>query len=223
MSMDGWGTVKHFIDAIKEHGRRDAFYRGQANQEWPLQPSIFRPNACGIRHIDTLNWWKRRASYFANPLPHNDIEWLILAQHYGLHTPLLDWTTNPLVALFFACNDPNAEDKAGCVWLTRRADFKHADHTLMVDPFEVSRDKPLLINAVGMNARSTAQDSYMSLHTEADCDSLEAHRIFTVPPESKKTTVFTLEMLGMTSERLYSDIPSLVETFKKSLKLSIPA
>jgi FRG domain len=37
-----------------------------------------------------------------------------LAQHYGMPTRLLDWSTNPLAALFFACD--GAEGQDGCVY-----------------------------------------------------------------------------------------------------------
>lgn len=39
-----------------------------------------------------------------------DFKILARLQHYGLKTNLIDFTTNPLVALFFACNSPFDED-----------------------------------------------------------------------------------------------------------------
>lgn len=104
--------------AIKEEEGQDSdsqkfFFRGQTNCNWDVVPGIFRENY--LSHESELI----NGAYLRNPAEFRqldtDFEKLAKLQHYGLPTRLLDVTSNPLVALYFACQpyqEYNKEDNS---------------------------------------------------------------------------------------------------------------
>jgi hypothetical protein len=86
------------------------WYRGQANYRWGLQPRVARNSGFIANELDMLKRFRQDALPRVRERPWTTWEWIFMAQHYGLPTRLLDWTENPLIGLYFAAEDDNADE-----------------------------------------------------------------------------------------------------------------
>lgn len=102
-------SVSSFIDEVNKikddlyGSNEELFFRGQKTDFWDVIPSIFRGNYLSVEH--TLMQVPLLKAPYEFISINNDFEIMTKYQHYGMCTRLLDLTTNPLVALYFACEE----------------------------------------------------------------------------------------------------------------------
>lgn len=114
----GWRHFTRIINNGKLHVNNDELiFRGQRNASWGLVPTIARLSGTDFyeeglakKHLEKFKYSIRgRTKIYLTDADDNDVNLWALGQHYGLYTPLLDWSRSPFVALFFAMSEPNPE------------------------------------------------------------------------------------------------------------------
>jgi len=131
-------TLGEFQQALEK--RVGYMWRGVANATYALVPKVGRDWHQDLELLvyeerEMLYQFKVHAMPYLASRPENDWEWLALGQHYSLPTRLLDWTLNPLVALYFACvTEP---DKDGAVYSAGRPN--EVDPHKHTDPFQIDK------------------------------------------------------------------------------------
>ena len=95
------------VSAVHEKNKV-LFCRGQSNFKWFVQSSLFRDEKFQDKESELIYKMLRYRPYEFISL--NEFDMLAKMQHYSLPTRLLDITENPLVALYFACQDCDQND-----------------------------------------------------------------------------------------------------------------
>ena len=138
-------SVSEFVEvATWLYSSDNVVFRGQTKEEdWPLVPSVGRDvkrSRVPWREREILEEFKRESIPYIDLIPDNDWQWLAMAQHNRLPTRLLDWTKNPLTALWFAVSTPAIENQPGIVWAFLYEETDAVFNTANLDsPFSIER------------------------------------------------------------------------------------
>lgn len=114
VKMTDWSELQRTLEAMAGI----FIFRGQQRADWPLASSLERCGSIQPRGDEghLLKRFKRSAGVYlpGHQIPQDTLSWLALMQHYGAPTRLLDFTSSPHVALFFALERANDqhEDRA---------------------------------------------------------------------------------------------------------------
>jgi hypothetical protein len=127
--LSSWTAFPRFIEQ-EFLDYRDFIWRGQCASKWSLEPTLDRilrlkgtPLDIAARqaHLERFKYATRGRRGHNPPRIELDNEWWALGQHFGLATPLLDWTESPFVAAYFAFTAlANEHDPRRAIWALDR-------------------------------------------------------------------------------------------------------
>jgi hypothetical protein len=190
------------------HGLASIF-RGVREIDHALIPSIGRRRPVSDPSLlrtekRIFRLFKEAALPYLSFTPRNDWEWLAVAQHHGLPTRLLDWTTNPLVAAYFAVEWPSDGDSVVYVY-TAQETVNADDFPNPFDLTSVMRFRP-----PHLNSRVVAQGSMFTVHPDPSTpfDSPKVRRAI-IPTDARRQLKRSLFKCGISRKTLFPGLDGL--------------
>lgn len=206
-----------FLDFASTKADGTWLFRGHGDANWQLIPAIGRqPSAAGYRQADEKILFEDfvlEAKRYLDAGDFTNLEWLAIAQHHGLPTRLLDWSTNPLVAAWFATEDDAISSDAEI--LAIRVPFVQRLRSAKV--FGAPTGLPVIVEVPPRVARITAQQGCFSLHPDPQLPwvpSAQSHAFasFSVPGSEKADFRRLLHVFGYDTQRIHVDLDALSKT-----------
>jgi len=165
-------TIHSFVDfhnLIEKFQGENVVFRGMKDASFELIPSVGRLGIDSLRVKETevtiFEQFKEQALPHLNFTPRNDWEWLALAQHHGLPTRLLDWTINPLIALYFSVEEEcKKKDSAVYVYVDNQPPVNIGLDEYK-NPLDFPSEEPVLrYTPAHLTSRIIAQSGAFTVH-----------------------------------------------------------
>lgn len=208
---------RSFQDWMDDHSESSWVFRGIGDPSFELVPAIGRSSTYSLRReISVLSAFRRRMPQFGHSSGLDRWDELALAQHHGVPTRLLDWTTNPLMAAYFASTalpgaveltrrrakitaTPAPQHVDCLVVATRVRNARVIDPEVSLDPFALPGVRFLLPRTV--SGRIVSQAGLFSIHPNPNEPWMDpmanvAHR-FTIPGDMRDFFLRRLFYVGI--------------------------
>jgi hypothetical protein len=127
---------------INDNSGAEKVIEGRKAEYIVVSEFVRRANELGLYIPHMNDVISRYEDFYQQWPPKNMIEQMSFAQHYGLPTRLLDWTFDPLVALFFAVSGSNNSDSA--LWILNTDDVNYINTLISFEKYNSNKAEPFL-------------------------------------------------------------------------------
>ncbi|MFM0488166.1 FRG domain-containing protein [Paraburkholderia graminis] len=215
-------TVDSFAElaSLVQKFRKDDgkwIFRGVAESTYKLIPKIGRPGArkgrSGGNNLPydrtaeetMIREFIRSAGPHVKHIPLTQLEWLALAQHHGMATRLLDWSTSLLVAAYFAVKDSRGRKSHPMIYCVRDVPLAPEDKHECLDEL----DDVMLYYPPHISPRIPAQSGLFTVHRNPDRPFAPDRLVCIEIGKSPLTFKFNLNACGIHQASLFPDIDGL--------------
>ena len=201
-------------------------YRGHKSTAFELIPGAGRKDVNLTLHEEKtiFHEFKRNYRRFYPLKLENDVDILMLAQHYGLKTRLLDWSYNPLIALYMAVQPTSKEEEDyfkkglarhienfhdGEIFIRKIKETKIEEGT-KTSPFDF--DENTLLVPETFEIRFINQEGLFEIFSEPSQESLKGIiKKIVIKKEAKNEILKIIKMLGTTKLFVYPTLENLCD------------